>query len=38
MSIEWQAPAVVLDLRPHGEGGAVVTVLTEAQGRHAGLV
>ena len=38
MSIEWQAPAVVLDLRPHGEGGAVVTVLTEAHGRHAGLV
>jgi DNA repair protein RecO (recombination protein O) len=29
---------VVLDLRPHGEGGAVVTVLTEAHGRHAGLV
>ena len=24
MSIEWEAPAVVLDLRPHGEGGAVV--------------
>lgn len=38
MSIEWEAPAVVLDLRPHGEGGAVVTVLTEAHGRHAGLV
>jgi DNA repair protein RecO (recombination protein O) len=38
MSIEWQAPAVVLDARPHGEGGAVVTVLTEAHGRHAGLV
>jgi DNA repair protein RecO (recombination protein O) len=38
MSVEWQAPAVVLDLRPHGEGGAVVTVLTEAHGRHAGLV
>lgn len=36
--MEWQAPAVVLAVRPHGEGGAVVTVLTEAQGRHAGLV
>ena len=38
MSIEWEAPAVVLNLRPHGDGGAVVTVLTEAHGRHAGLV
>jgi len=37
MSIEWTAPAVVLDVRPHGEGGAVVTLLTEAHGRHAGL-
>lgn len=37
MSIEWTAPAVVLDVRPHGEGGAIVTLLTEAQGRHAGL-
>ncbi|GGC41284.1 DNA repair protein RecO [Siccirubricoccus deserti] len=35
--MEWQAPAVVLEARPHGEGGAVVSVLTEAQGRHAGL-
>jgi DNA repair protein RecO (recombination protein O) len=35
--MEWQAPAVVLDARPHGEGGAVVTLLTEAHGRHAGL-
>ena len=36
--MEWQAPAIVLSARPHGEGGAVVSVLTEAQGRHAGLV
>jgi DNA repair protein RecO (recombination protein O) len=35
--MEWQAPAVVLDVRPHGEGGAVVTLMTEAHGRHAGL-
>jgi DNA repair protein RecO (recombination protein O) len=35
--MEWQAPAVVLDVSPHGESGAVVTVLTEAHGRHAGL-
>ncbi|WP_137176651.1 DNA repair protein RecO [Roseomonas sp. AR75] len=35
--MEWQAPAVVLEVRPHGESGAVVTLLTEAHGRHAGL-
>lgn len=35
--MEWQAPAVVLDVRPHGEGGAVVTLMTEEHGRHAGL-
>jgi DNA repair protein RecO (recombination protein O) len=35
--MEWQAPAVVLDVRPHGEAGAVVTLLTEEHGRHAGL-
>jgi DNA repair protein RecO (recombination protein O) len=38
MSTDWHAPAVVLDARPFGEGGAVVTLLTEAHGRHAGLV
>ncbi|MEO3474124.1 DNA repair protein RecO [Roseomonas sp. CAU 1739] len=37
MSVEWAAPAVVLEVRPHGEGGAVVTLLTEEHGRHAGL-
>ncbi|PZW48704.1 DNA replication and repair protein RecO [Humitalea rosea] len=36
--MEWEAPAVVLEARPHGEGGAVVSVLTEEFGRHAGLV
>lgn len=35
--MEWQAPAVVLDVRPHGESGAIVTLLTEEHGRHAGL-
>ncbi len=35
---EWEAPAVVLEARPYGEGGAVVSVLTESFGRHAGLV
>jgi DNA repair protein RecO (recombination protein O) len=36
-AMEWQAPAVVLGARPLGEGGAVVSLLTEAHGRHAGL-
>ena len=36
--MEWQAPAIVLDARAHGEGGAVATLLTEEHGRHAGLV
>ncbi|WP_265547934.1 DNA repair protein RecO [Roseomonas mucosa] len=36
--MEWQAPAIVLDARPYGEGGAVAVVLTEAQGRHGGMV
>lgn len=35
--MEWTAPAIVLDARPLGEGGAVVTLLTEEHGRHAGL-
>jgi len=35
--MEWQAPAVVLDIRPHGETGVVVTLLTEEHGRHAGF-
>ncbi|WP_424133870.1 DNA repair protein RecO [Roseomonas chloroacetimidivorans] len=37
-SMEWTAPGIVLDARPLGEGGAVVTLLTEQHGRHAGLV
>ena len=37
MSVEWTAPAIVLDARPYGEGGAVVTVLTQEHGRHRGL-
>lgn len=35
--MEWQEPAVVLEVRPHGDAAAVVTLLTAAQGRHAGL-
>jgi len=37
MPVEWQAPAVVLSARPYGEGAALVTLFTEAYGRHAGL-
>jgi len=36
--LEWEAPAIVLDARAYGEGGAIVTLLTEDHGRHAGLV
>lgn len=35
--MDWSAPAVVLDVRPFGEGAAIVTLLTEEHGRHAGL-
>lgn len=35
--MEWQAPAIVVEVRPHGESGLVVTLLTEEHGRHAGL-
>jgi len=35
---EWQADAIILSVRPHGEGNAVVSVLTAEYGRHAGLV
>ncbi len=35
--MEWQAPAIVLSVRPLGEANAVISLLTEAEGRHAGL-
>ncbi|HZF76500.1 MAG TPA: DNA repair protein RecO [Acetobacteraceae bacterium] len=35
--MEWQAPAVVLDSRTMGENAALITILTEEHGRHAGL-
>jgi DNA repair protein RecO (recombination protein O) len=35
--VEWEAPAIVLEARPYGEGGAVISVLTEQHGRFAGL-
>ncbi len=36
--MDWQDDAIVLAVRPLGEGGAVVELLTRAHGRHAGLV
>ena len=35
---EWQTDAIVISVRPHGEGNAVVSLLTAEYGRHAGLV
>jgi DNA repair protein RecO (recombination protein O) len=35
--MEWDAPAIILDVRPFGEGNAVATVMTEAHGLHRGL-
>lgn len=36
--MEWADDGVVLAVRPHGESGAVVSLLTREHGRHAGLV
>ncbi|MBC7133440.1 MAG: DNA repair protein RecO [Roseovarius sp.] len=36
--MEWREKGILLGLRPHGEGAAVIEVLTETRGRHAGLV
>jgi DNA repair protein RecO (recombination protein O) len=35
--MEWDAPAVILDIRPLNEGDGVASVLTEAHGNHRGL-
>lgn len=35
--MEWEAPALVLDARPYGEGDVIASVMTEAHGRHRGL-
>lgn len=35
--MEWQAPAVVLEVRPQGDSDALVVLLTGEQGRHAAL-
>ena len=36
--MEWQAPGVVLDVRPYGETDAIATIFTEEHGAHRGLV
>jgi DNA repair protein RecO (recombination protein O) len=35
--MEWDAPAILLDARPYGEGDAVATVMTREHGLHRGL-
>ena len=35
--MDWDAPAIVLDARPYGEGHAIATVMTEEHGLHRGL-
>ncbi len=35
--MEWEAPGIVLDVRPFGEADALVTVMTEEHGAHRGL-
>ncbi len=35
--MDWDAPAIILDIRPFGEGDAIASVLTEDHGRHRGL-
>jgi DNA repair protein RecO (recombination protein O) len=35
--MEWDAPAIILDVRPYGEGDALAAVMTEAHGLHRGL-
>jgi DNA repair protein RecO (recombination protein O) len=36
--IEWQDTGIVLSVRPHGENGGIVSLLTAAHGRTAGYV
>ena len=35
--MDWDAPAIVLDARPYGEGDAIATVMTAEHGAHRGL-
>lgn len=36
--MEWRDQGILLSVRPHGESGAIIDVLTPERGRHAGLV
>lgn len=36
--MEWRDEGVLLTMRPHGEGAAIIEVLTAAHGRHLGVV
>jgi DNA repair protein RecO (recombination protein O) len=35
--MDWDAPGIVLDARPYGEGDAIATVMTAEHGAHRGL-
>ena len=35
--LDWDAPAIILDVRPYNEADALVTVMTELHGAHRGL-
>jgi DNA repair protein RecO (recombination protein O) len=36
--MEWRDEAIILTVRRHGENGAILSLMTERHGRHAGLV
>jgi DNA repair protein RecO (recombination protein O) len=36
--MDWRAEGVLLAVRRHGESAAIIEILTEARGRHAGVV
>jgi DNA repair protein RecO (recombination protein O) len=38
VAVDWTDRGIVLSLRSHGENDAILTLLTEQHGRHAGLV
>lgn len=35
--MEWQAPGIILDVRPYGDTDAIATIFTEEHGAHRGL-
>ena len=36
--MEWREDGILLSMRPHGEGSAIIEVLTSGHGRHLGVV